>query len=158
MFVQSMSLTTLFSHPTMVLLILLLHLSLWCLQSGEWLILDSYFPYTHRPTVEHHAWTNLPFLYLLASKVTTHELFCKFYTKGLNQFNISCAIIFYFKILCVCLMIWCLFLEFLYSLPKCSSSMLNILLLCSSTHQTCFSTALLLLNHGCASLLFSGLW
>jgi hypothetical protein len=47
----------------------------------------------------------------LASKVTTQELFCNFYTKGLNQFNISCAIIFSFKLLCVCLIIWCLFLE-----------------------------------------------
>jgi hypothetical protein len=134
----------LFSHPKMVLLILLLHLSLWCLQSGEWLVLGSSFPCTH-PTVEHHASTNLPFLCFLDSEVTTQELFCKFYTKGFNQFNISCVIIFSFKLSCVCL--------------SRDVSFLNSFNHFQHAHHQCsiFYCSALLIKLGCASLCFFGL-
>jgi hypothetical protein len=139
-----------FSHPTMVLLILLLHLSLWCLQSGEWLVLGSSRTYTTLVV----GWficpcecltlrsANLPFLCFLAFEVTTQELFCNFYIRGFNQSSRSFVIIFSFHLSCVCLLRYVSFLN--------SSNMLII--------NTQYFTALLCsLNLDVLLYIFSGL-
>jgi hypothetical protein len=106
-----------FLPPNMVLLILFLHLSLWWLQSAEWIILGSYrtctkivvglfiFPYECLTLCS----ANLPFLYFLPFEVKTQELFYKFYIRWVTLSSCYFVIIFSFHLPCTCMLIYVYF-------------------------------------------------